>query len=95
MSKRGPGGGYTLAREPGGITLRQVVEAVEGPLAVALEMATPGEGATTSARPNFLWTQLAASFAALLEETSLEDVCRAATLASVPRANSDAPMYFI
>ena len=28
--KRGPGGGYVLARDPADITLRQIVEAVEG-----------------------------------------------------------------
>ena len=37
-SKRGPGGGYTLARPASEITLRQIVEAVEGPLPEALEM---------------------------------------------------------
>ena len=38
LSKRGPGGGYTLARPPARITLRDVVEAVEGPLARTLTM---------------------------------------------------------
>ncbi len=31
-SYRGTGGGFTLARHPGKITLREVVEAVEGPI---------------------------------------------------------------
>ena len=34
-SFKGAKGGYTLAREPGDITLRQVIEAVEGPYAVS------------------------------------------------------------
>jgi Rrf2 family protein len=33
-SKRGVGGGYVLAREPGSITLAEIVSAVEGPIAV-------------------------------------------------------------
>lgn len=30
-ARRGPGGGYVLARDPGDITLMQVFEAIEGP----------------------------------------------------------------
>ncbi|MGK2950158.1 MAG: RrF2 family transcriptional regulator [Acidimicrobiales bacterium] len=33
-SKRGVGGGYILAREPGCITLGEIVSAVDGPIAV-------------------------------------------------------------
>ena len=33
-SKRGPGGGYTLARSPDQISLSDVIEAIEGPIAV-------------------------------------------------------------
>jgi Rrf2 family iron-sulfur cluster assembly transcriptional regulator len=33
-SKRGVGGGYILAREPGQITLGEIVSAVDGPIAV-------------------------------------------------------------
>ncbi len=32
LSARGPGGGYTLARDPGEITLEEVHEAIEGEL---------------------------------------------------------------
>ncbi|MEE9606514.1 MAG: Rrf2 family transcriptional regulator [Myxococcota bacterium] len=93
-SKRGPGGGYTLARPPGEITLRAVVEAVEGPLADALDMraAPPARGRKT--RPDFLWKDLADRFADALDATTLEALCRAAVRAQVERAH-DAPMYFI
>lgn len=33
-SKRGVGGGYVLARDPGEITLGQIIAAVDGPIAV-------------------------------------------------------------
>ena len=93
VSKRGPGGGYTLARPPSEITLREVVEAVEGSLTETLDMeATPGAGGH---RPDFLWAGLAESFGAVLAATTLEDLCRQAERADIPRAEAEAPMYFI
>jgi Rrf2 family protein len=94
LSKRGPGGGYTLARPPNAITLRQVVEAVEGPLEDGVDM-TPPEDERPSLRPDFLWRELALRFGEVLEETSLEALCRAAVRADVERAHPGAPMYFI
>ena len=93
MSKRGPGGGYTLARPPSEITLREVVEAVEGSLSETLDMvATPEAGGH---RPDFLWAELADSFGAVLAATTLEDLCRQAERADIPRAEAEAPMYLI
>lgn len=93
-SKRGPGGGYTLARARGEITLRDIVESVEGPLPKALAMAPPESG-VSPLRPDFLWRDLAQRFAEVLEETTLEALCREAARADVERAHPDAPMYFI
>jgi Rrf2 family protein len=93
-SKRGPGGGYTLARPPLEITLRDIVEAVEGPLGKALGMAAP-EGASSALRPDFLWGDLAERLGEVLTETTLEELCREAARADVERAHPDAPMYFI
>ena len=93
-SKRGPGGGYTLARSPDAITLRDIVEAVEGPLGEALGMAPP-EGSSSALRPDFLWSDLAERLGEVLGETTLEEVCREAARADVERAHPDAPMYFI
>jgi Rrf2 family iron-sulfur cluster assembly transcriptional regulator len=93
-SKRGPGGGYTLARAPSEITLRGVVEAVEGRLADGLEMAPP-EAGTSSLRPDFLWRDLAERLGDVLDELSLDEICRHAARADVERAHPDAPMYFI
>jgi Rrf2 family protein len=92
-SKRGPGGGYSLARPAGAITLRQVVEAVEGPLGSALEMA-PGSGPTPF-RPSFLWKELAERFGEVLDDATFESLCQDASRAGVERAEPDAPMYFI
>lgn len=92
-SKRGPGGGYRLARAPEEITLREVVEAVESP-----PRGAAGGGARrppSAFRPDFFWPALAAGVADLLGATSLEDLCRDAARASVERAAPPAPMYFI
>ncbi len=93
-SKRGPGGGYRLARPAGEITLCEIVEAVEGPLTGSLEMSAPKEG-TSENRPEFLWGELAGRFSDVLGETTLDALCRQAARANLPGGREDAPMYFI
>jgi Rrf2 family protein len=93
-AKRGPGGGYTLARAPAEITLRDVVEAVEGPLSRQVAGRLAG-AAEAPARPNFLWPRLAESFGDALARTDLESLCREAARRAVPRATSEGHMYHI
>jgi Rrf2 family protein len=94
-SKRGPGGGYSLARSPGDLTLRHVVEAVEGPLAEALDLESEDAKGAENYRPDFLWQQLAGRLGEALDSISVEDLCRDAARVQVPRTSSRAPMYFI
>jgi Rrf2 family iron-sulfur cluster assembly transcriptional regulator len=92
-SKRGPGGGYTLARTAATITLREVLEAVEGPLEESVAM---NDGAAPNAnRPDFVWPALAARLGDALDATTIEHLCIEAARAEVPRAEAAAPMYFI
>jgi Rrf2 family protein len=110
--KRGPGGGYVLARDPAEITLREIVEAVEGPLidsaipatgarggagpqAGAAESQGPGGAVADSHRPDFVWPRLAGRFGAVLEETTVADLCRDAARKAVPRADHAAYSYEI
>ena len=46
-SHRGARGGFTLARSPGDITLRQIIEAIEGPVALN-RCLDPREGCSNS-----------------------------------------------
>jgi Rrf2 family protein len=93
-SKRGPGGGYSLARPASEITLREVVEAIAGGLVDALRMPPP-RGGSAAARPSFLWSSLADRFAGVLEETSVQGLCVEAARARVPREEPASPMYYI
>jgi Rrf2 family iron-sulfur cluster assembly transcriptional regulator len=91
--KRGPGGGYVLVRTPAVITLREIVEAVEG--APSAWVATEPGGTATPHRPDFLWPRLAEQFAAALAQTTLEGLCRDAERAKVRRADAESAMYYI
>jgi len=97
--KRGPGGGYTLARGTTEITLRDVVEAVEGPFECDDEASVPAApadpGEAREGGPQFLWPKVAARFAAILEETTIEDLCQEAAHRGVPRAAAEFLTYQI
>jgi Rrf2 family protein len=86
--KRGPGGGYVLARPASAITLRDVVEAVEGRAErwLALEA---GVHAPIAHRPAFLWPRLTDRFGEVLAATTFEDLCREAPRAGVRRADAE------
>jgi Rrf2 family iron-sulfur cluster assembly transcriptional regulator len=92
-SKRGPGGGYTLAREASAITVRDILEAVEGPLAETVGTAPPSEGEAAH-RPDFLWEELADRLGASLDLT-LDVICRRAAADAVRRADADSRMWHI
>jgi Rrf2 family iron-sulfur cluster assembly transcriptional regulator len=91
--KRGPRGGYVLARPAAEVTLRDIVEAIEGSAESWFAQGPPES--EVSHRPAFLWRQLSERFAGALEETTLEQLCRDAGQAAVPRVEDDSHMYFI
>jgi Rrf2 family protein len=93
VGKRGPGGGYSLARAPAEITLLEVVEAVEGSLADSADPAADGE--PSAHRPDFLWGELASSFAELLAGHDLEQLCAEAARRAVERVAPTAHTYQI
>jgi Rrf2 family protein len=74
-SRRGPGGGYTLARDPKDITLLEIVEAVEGPLR---GMADPvsREGAALDKRLQSVCAAAASQVRELLATVTLAELAK-------------------
>ena len=75
VSRRGPEGGYTLAKPASEIAIADVIRAVEGPLATvrdtsaaALSYVGPTEALRT------VWIAVRGSLRHVLEEVTLEDV---------------------
>jgi Rrf2 family protein len=94
-SKRGPGGGYTLARAPEEISLREIIEALEGPLSDNLRMPPPDGRSQGEFRPSFAWDAVAERLADALSEISLDALCKQAVRENLRGVDPDAPMYFI
>jgi Rrf2 family protein len=71
QSQRGAQGGYRLARTASSITLREIVENLEGTL--ELSDHTKGEKVSTSG-VHFVWKRLSDSIAKTLDGINLEEV---------------------
>ncbi len=92
--KRGPGGGYVLARPAADVTLRDIVEAVEGPLEDSLAPGPPPRDRDVAERPSFLWPELAERIGRALD-VSLARLCREAAEGGVARASAANRMWHI
>jgi Rrf2 family iron-sulfur cluster assembly transcriptional regulator len=76
-SMRGPGGGYTLAREPSAISVSEVMAAVDERLKATQCSGSVGEGCThdgAQCLTHNLWERLSAHVHVFLQQTTLEDV---------------------
>ncbi len=107
-SKRGPRGGYTLARAPKEITLGDIVRATEGDLESLFNgrekgRTRRGRGAQETASQDpagprggeQIWAVVTARMSDLLDSVSVEDLVREAERRGLPRESSSANMYFI
>ena len=75
---RGPGGGYILARPPETISVKEVIEVLEGPF-VSLEVRNKnkgGAGALATQRLIQTWAKGVRAMETILEETTLADLCK-------------------
>jgi Rrf2 family protein len=101
-SKRGPGGGYLLARPPEQISLADVALAVEGSILVSANpngsggSGGSGDGAAAgSEAPAFVWERLRETLEEALARTSIAELCREAAERGVERKDAEGSMYYI
>ena len=76
-SYRGTGGGFTLGRSPSGITLRQVVEAVEGPIVPNRCLIGSGScdrGAQYNVHP--VWRTVQSQVVQILDSVTIDELAR-------------------
>ena len=99
--KRGPGGGYALARAASEIRLSDVVAALDGPVESILSWEEIPEG-KRKPRPNgeadvpaLVWRELAGQVAGLFGGVTLQDLVTRAETLGVARASGAPQMYFI
>jgi Rrf2 family protein len=76
---KGPGGGYRLAREAAKITTAEVVEAVEGPVALVdcvlpVSHEEPACDRVDRCVTHLLWKQLSATMMDMLHSVTLQDL---------------------
>ena len=75
---RGPTGGYTLARAPESISVKEVLQVLEGPIA-GFEASARRSGQPSSMvtrRLNETWSKGLRAMETVLDETTLADLCK-------------------
>ena len=73
-SKRGPRGGFSLARPPQKITLLQVIEAVDGPMVSQLDLSEHAKGEKFSTRTEQIYKKAIAQARAVFEKAKLSNL---------------------
>jgi Rrf2 family iron-sulfur cluster assembly transcriptional regulator len=92
-AKRGPGGGYALARPAEEVHLGEVVAALDGPLDSLLLCEPPAsDGGQVIAG---VGRELASQLCGLLDGITLQDLVARAEALGLSRAGASPPMYFI
>lgn len=87
-SKRGPDGGYCLARLPSEITFQEVIETLEGPIAVNVCM-DPRVSCSQMARCTMvgIWSEVQRKIVDVFNRTTLADV-QGASCSAEPASSS-------
>ena len=95
-ARRGPRGGYALARPPAEISMADVLRAVRGPLEELLGVEDPAESASgTNDVPALVWGEVGSRLIDVLQQSTLADFIARAESSGVRRAAAPATMYFI
>jgi len=102
-TRRGPRGGYALARPPAEISLADVLRAVRGPLEDLLGVESVGHAGDRPGRetppgddiPALVWGEVGGRLIDVLEHATLAEFVARAEATGVRRATAPPTMYFI
>ena len=91
-SQRGVNGGYQLTRRPEDMSLVEIIECLEGPIAVTACCDVVDAGSCqiqTSCRTRVNWRRISDRIHAMLSETTLADMIDSPFPATEPRSDAD------
>lgn len=91
-SKRGPRGGYELARKPADVRIGDVVRAIDGPLALGADMRARG---TSHKVLTDVLGVVSRKVEACLDEVTFADLCKRAEALGVARGSNTRYVYAI
>ncbi len=94
-AKRGPHGGYHLARPAAEITLGDVFRALEGPILVCSSEEDAREGRPDPDAPAAIFKELASSIESSFDGISIADICEKGASLGVRRHARDRATYMI
>ncbi len=94
-AKRGPRGGYHLARPAAEISLGDVFRALEGPIVVCSSEEEAREGRADEDAPAAVFKELAVSIASCFDSISIADICDKGTSFGLRRRGRERATYVI
>jgi len=72
--QKGAGGGYLLARNPGGIKIKNIIEAIEGPINLVDCLGNTACGLNNRCASKSLWAELQNKIVKTLNNLTLKDL---------------------